>query len=65
MATEIQTGPPFRSSTPKELFTKNFRGSRSTSFVAFASGQKFIVDVLPDTDRQLLTLVTHWQERKP
>ena len=60
MAVEIDSGPPFRSSAPKELFRANFRDGRSMPYAPFSDGKKFIIDVLPDTDRALLTIVTNW-----
>jgi serine/threonine protein kinase/Tol biopolymer transport system component len=67
MAVVVEDGPGFRFSTPKPLFTANFNWEPPDDFVrAYAplpGGQQFVVDVLKERGRTLLTLVTNWTRR--
>ena len=63
MAATIEAGPTFRASAPRELFRANFLLGRSKAFAPFPDGQRFVAIVLPERDRQLLTVVTNWNKR--
>jgi len=64
MAVEVDPEPPFRTSTPKELFRAKLRPSMSMPYAPFSDGKKFIIDVLPEGDRALMTIVTNWTAAK-
>ena len=61
---EVQDGATLRFSTPSPLFTANFNWEPPDDFVRsyapLPGGQQFIVDVLKERGRTMLTLVTNW-----
>ena len=65
MAADVDAGPTFRASAPRELFRADFRpqytaNREARSYAPFPDGRQFVVDVLQERRSTLLTLVTNW-----
>ena len=64
MVVDVEAGPTFRHSTPRELFRAIFNWAGADDFVRpyapMPDGQRFVLNVLKERSPQLLTLVTNW-----
>jgi eukaryotic-like serine/threonine-protein kinase len=60
MAVGVEAGAAFRPSAPHELFRTNFRSAsrQYRSYASVANGQQFVVDMVKERTRPLLTIVT-------